>query len=359
MPEQQFVKALAKRKWEAVQNRKKAVYDQEYILNVTLPTSPPIFRKIRCHNSISLFKFTDTVLIPSMGWTRNLHTWIYEDPKDGSVIGHKDSRSIDHTQIPLLCWDILDDTDICLGDVLQERGDFLFWTYDLQHLWEHVVELEESLPCSDPSPPICLEGELRCPPEESRGLRFRGISGYQREITETFQKGQPFRHKNPVNLLEVNWDWKFFDVKATNTALQHAVNSAPSVGSATRKSIFLDRFSSHPSKLKNGMPHDAEVSSDLEMIHEVKRDEDRACVVCKKVENTKKCSRCQQCFYCSRDCQRFYFWNLFFLFQNLVLYSKFFDFLFFQKTKGKIGLLTKRTANKNSSVFLKIQHRWI
>lgn len=60
---------------------------------------------------------------------------------------------------------------VCLCDVLQRSGAKMIYNYDFGDSWEHGIVLEKRLPLDpDAAYPICLDGQLACPPEDCGGI---------------------------------------------------------------------------------------------------------------------------------------------------------------------------------------------
>lgn len=58
-----------------------------------------------------------------------------------------------------------------VGEVLTEIGGSLTYMYDFGDGWEHKIVVEKHLPeASHADYPVCLEGQLACPPEDCGGV---------------------------------------------------------------------------------------------------------------------------------------------------------------------------------------------
>lgn len=67
-------------------------------------------------------------------------------------------------------WDVEDERDTTIADVLPTKRSRLTYTYDLGDDWAHTITLDATLP-ADPSSPTfaCVDGEGACPPEDCGG----------------------------------------------------------------------------------------------------------------------------------------------------------------------------------------------
>lgn len=64
-----------------------------------------------------------------------------------------------------------DESTVRLCDVLKRAGAKMTYTYDFGDSWEHSILLEKRLPPDqDTVYPICLDGQLACPPEDCGGV---------------------------------------------------------------------------------------------------------------------------------------------------------------------------------------------
>jgi hypothetical protein len=103
-----------------------------------------------------------------------------------------------------------DERAVRLDSLLKRSGSKLRYVYDMGDNWEHTVVLEKVLPLERGRKyPVCLEGELACPPEDCGG-----IWGYEKLKALLKNPGR----KDPDDLREWMGDWTpdSFDVRAVN-----------------------------------------------------------------------------------------------------------------------------------------------
>ena len=166
-----------------------------------LDIKPPIWRRIHVPSSIKLCCLHD-VLQEAMGWT-NSHLHVFE--KDRQTWGNP---QWDEDQ------DQLDEGKTRLAELLEVKGESLFYVYDFGDDWRHKVVLEKIIPANEiVKTAFCLAGERRCPPED-----VGGPPGYQEFLEAIFDPA----HEDYQRLLTWFGDHfqaEEFDVMAVNNAL--------------------------------------------------------------------------------------------------------------------------------------------
>lgn len=129
-------------------------------------SAPEIWRRIAVSDTI-LFDELHNYIQAAMGW-ENCHLYLFRAA--GAAIGPRDIED---------AGDWLDAETEFIADYLKEDGASLVYEYDLSDGWQHTVLLERSVDAAafakDQLPPICLDGQMACPPEDCGG-----IAGYQR-----------------------------------------------------------------------------------------------------------------------------------------------------------------------------------
>ncbi len=152
--------------------------------------SPLVWRRIRVSACVNLDDFEEHVLKPALGWSRNYHSCGFLDQTDGSVFAPSNTDAIDHMHVPMHAVKVIDLAHVELGLLLSKVGDRLLYIYDWGDFFMHVIELEavvesESTSCDDSEGAArlqkhtglyfgahVLDGQMRCPPEDSNGLRM-------------------------------------------------------------------------------------------------------------------------------------------------------------------------------------------
>jgi hypothetical protein len=102
-----------------------------------------------------------------------------------------------------------------IGGVLTEIGSSLTYTYDLGDGWEHSVVLEKRLPVgNDAEYPVCLDGQLACPPEDCGG-----VPGYY-DLLEVLRNPDDERYEEMRESVAEDFDSQAFSADAVNRQLR-------------------------------------------------------------------------------------------------------------------------------------------
>jgi hypothetical protein len=136
---------------------------QIYQIKITLSdTKPLIWRRFLIDPNETLFKLHKTIQI-IMGWT-NSHMHQYR--KNKIYYGKVDKRvEADFG------FEVLDEKKFKILQVLDKLKAKLIYEYDMGDSWEHILVLEKILPEDDKIKyPVCLDGAMACPPEDSGGI---------------------------------------------------------------------------------------------------------------------------------------------------------------------------------------------
>lgn len=100
-----------------------------------------------------------------MGW-KNCH--LFEFGLEGYRIGeiYDDGRIED-----LGTNELIDSRTAALKDLITHKGETFKYLYDFGDNWEHLIEVEDFIE-KDISLkyPICIDGQMNCPPDDSGGL---------------------------------------------------------------------------------------------------------------------------------------------------------------------------------------------
>ncbi len=129
---------------------------------------PMIWRRILVPNDITLSEFHEYIQC-AMEWEEaHLHSFTSVDKRIFVPVFEAedlDERCEDESQISLV-------------EVLQKKGDKLYYCYDFGDNWEHTITVEKVRPIADiDNYDFCLGGKRACPPEDCGG-----VPGYQRLI---------------------------------------------------------------------------------------------------------------------------------------------------------------------------------
>lgn len=135
--------------------------DQILCIKITLnKTSPAIWRKVLVPMSVTFFDLHHIIQI-SMGW-KNSHLFEFRlgDYKIGYTDVHDEAFA-----------DTAHAGEITLDLLLLKEGLTFTYLYDFGDYWEHTVEVQRILPKDDGKIyPVCIDGELACPTEDSGGV---------------------------------------------------------------------------------------------------------------------------------------------------------------------------------------------
>lgn len=133
-----------------------------YGIKVTLlGTRPPIWRRLLVPGSMTLAKLHD-VLQTAMGW-HDCH--MHEFRAGERRFGRPDPEDIS------LGMRVENERTVKLSSVLRRPGAKMAYTYDFGDNWEHAVVLEKLMPLlPDMIDPICIDGNLACPPDDCGGI---------------------------------------------------------------------------------------------------------------------------------------------------------------------------------------------
>lgn len=166
---------------------KKRPFNNVYQLKITLcGTKPAVWRRILVPESYTFYDL-HVAIQNAMGWTDS-HLHCFEKREPGNKSYRRPLLVIDCTyateeyehEIPTLY-----DTETPLTHILKTEKDSIIYVYDFGDNWEHDVVLEKILrKDSRQKYPVCLEGELACPPEDCGS-----IPGYYECIKASEGKG--------------------------------------------------------------------------------------------------------------------------------------------------------------------------
>jgi len=137
-----------------------------------------------------------------MGWTdSHLHQFTIDGNEYGTLDEDGDNG------------DLLDERDFTLGDLIS--GGRFQYQYDFGDDWEHVLEIEQTLP-RDASIryPVCIGGERACPPED-----VGGIFDYKRFL-KAISDPRHREHKHYREWIGGDFDPEEFDLNSVNRLLR-------------------------------------------------------------------------------------------------------------------------------------------
>ena len=59
---------------------------------------------------------------------------------------------------------------LTIRDILGKVNEFVTYEYDFGDGWQHEIRLEKIVPAGKKKHPVCLDGRMKCPPEDSGGV---------------------------------------------------------------------------------------------------------------------------------------------------------------------------------------------
>jgi hypothetical protein len=173
-------------------------------LKITLDnTSPVIWRKVLVPPSVKFFDLHHIIQI-SMGWT-NSH--LFEFQVGDYKIGYTDSNEEGYE-------DVADAGEVVLDLLLMKEGFTFEYLYDFGDHWLHTVVVEKILTKEDGKVyPVCTEGQLACPTEDSGG-----IDGFYGNL-EILKDPKHPEYKDTKRWLGRGYDPEKFDIDKVNKTL--------------------------------------------------------------------------------------------------------------------------------------------
>jgi hypothetical protein len=175
--------------------------DVIYQLKVTLAdVQPPVWRRIQVKDC-SLAKLHDILQI-SMGWS-NSHMHVFE--AGGEQYGDDPMGELD--------WQ--SERKAKLSQLVAAGHKRFGYTYDMGDNWEHLIQVEKTLPAEKGVRyPHCVAGERACPPEDCGGPW-----GYE-EFLEAVRDPNHEQHEDLLEWIGGEFDPEAFDVDKVNQELR-------------------------------------------------------------------------------------------------------------------------------------------
>jgi hypothetical protein len=182
-----------------------AITAEIYQLKITLlDTSPPIWRRLLVPADLTLAQLHD-VLQVAMGWQDgHLHEF--------SALGRRFGPPDPEDQF--MVDDAEDERRVRVFSVLGRIGAKAVYTYDFGDTWEHSIVLEKRLPAAPNLVyPICIDGQLACPPEDCGG-----IPGFY-DLLDAVRDPAHEQHQEMRDWIGDDYDPEAFSVEAVNRVL--------------------------------------------------------------------------------------------------------------------------------------------
>jgi len=174
-------------------------------LKITLQgTKPLIWRRIQVDKSITFSQF-HYIILATMGWDGG-HLYVFNINGYRIGVPHKDDEG----------WGgkLVDASKKSLGVVISDTKGKFEYTYDFGDSWEHSIKVEKFLQKEgNVKYPICIDGELNCPPENCGG-----IWGFY-NLLETIKNKKHPEHKEMLEWMGGQYDPEYFDKELVNKRL--------------------------------------------------------------------------------------------------------------------------------------------
>jgi hypothetical protein len=180
---------------------------QIYQIQISLNGSKPkIWRRILIPSDVLLHDFHNVIQLV-MGW-RNYH--LHQFIKNNKFYME---RMLDDDY-----WDDdqnVDYQDIKISDLLTKEKEVIVYEYDFGDGWIHDIVLEKILPFDENQEyPVCLDGKMGCPPEDSGG-----VWGYA-DMLNVLKHPKHQEYENILEWLGEDFDPEYFDIDEVNERLK-------------------------------------------------------------------------------------------------------------------------------------------
>jgi hypothetical protein len=181
-------------------------------------SSPSIWRRVLVPGYITLDVLHDVIQC-AMGWEDDhLHCFTWKGIRFSTPFDEGDE---------LLGLDE-DESCVCLNELLRRARGSMRYEYDFGDCWDHKITVEKICK-SDPrcqERALCLEGQMRCPPEDCGGLW-----GYY-QMLKALKDPTHERHEEFLEWAEPFLDEEVFDLESANRRLARV--SIPIPGKRSR-----------------------------------------------------------------------------------------------------------------------------
>lgn len=176
-----------------------------YLLKVTLlGTRPPIWRQLLVPAELTLAQLHD-VLQVAMGW-QECH--LHEFRAGGRHFGRPDPED------RAMGMHVEDERRVRLSSVFPKIRAKIIYAYDFGDSWEHSIVLQKCLPAApNIAYPICMDGQLACPPEDCGG-----IGGFY-NLLDALKDPRHEQHEELKDWVGDDYDPEAFSIEAVNQIL--------------------------------------------------------------------------------------------------------------------------------------------
>lgn len=165
--------------------------------------TPIILRRFLVEDNISFHQLHE-VIQRVMGW-ENYHLYEF---KVGDLSILEPSEDYDD--------DVENSKKVKLNNVLVKEKQKFTYTYDFGDTWEHSIVVEKILKKdSSQKYPVCIAGEMSCPPEDCGGTW-----GYEEILKIQKNKDHPEYKEKITNWLGEDFDPECFNIDKVNKLLK-------------------------------------------------------------------------------------------------------------------------------------------
>jgi len=215
--------AIRTTKWVA-----QRVQPEIYELKITLLGSkPPIWRRIAVPSDMRLSNLHDVIQIV-MGWGNyHLHQFVVPNTRPKPMREELASLGWQARYEKLImhrdrCWSdprmevegAEDESKMKLCEMAPAVKNKFIYEYDFGDGWDHEIKVVKvGPPVEGANYPVCLAGELACPPEDCGG-----VWGYY-EMLDVLKDPQHEGYEELAEWLEDDFDPELFDIEKVNAAL--------------------------------------------------------------------------------------------------------------------------------------------
>lgn len=170
-----------------------------------LGTKPLIWRQVLVEKTTT-FETLHKIIQIVMGWTNShLHEFTLPGLRIGQPLDQLDDEYGD---------ELIDEASVTMESVLTTTHQTINYTYDFGESWLHTIEVEKWLSGDSATMyPVCIGGELACPPEDCGG-----IPGFYKMLRIVRDKRHPKRQEM-LDWLGESYDEKKFEQQAVNQQL--------------------------------------------------------------------------------------------------------------------------------------------
>ncbi|MBK8983479.1 MAG: plasmid pRiA4b ORF-3 family protein [Ignavibacteria bacterium] len=165
-------------------------------------SNPKIWRRFQTEDNL-MFRDLHYLIQAIMGWENDhLYQFIFEEDR---YIGDPEMHEGD---------DISDDKETELSEIFNAPKTIIIYEYDFGDGWEHELVLENILEKNpEQHYPVCLAGELNCPPEDCGG-----IYGFYDMLNILKDEKHP-DHEEIKEWMGEDYDPDLFDIERVNKFL--------------------------------------------------------------------------------------------------------------------------------------------